>query len=119
MKERRVVLARNTLDDESSASTFSAQSGSGHRAIGKCHGRCDSKTEWIVLSNIFSTPWHVDHISTVAICEALKVIGFYGSDIVSILFVRAARLSSSGRQARGSETRDADCMHRSAQRSRS
>jgi hypothetical protein len=54
MKQRRVILARNTLDDESSASAFSAESGSGHRAIGKCHGRCDGKTEWIVQTNAFS-----------------------------------------------------------------
>jgi hypothetical protein len=51
MKECRVIFARNALDDESSASALSAQPGSGHRTIGKCHGRCYSKTEWIVQTN--------------------------------------------------------------------
>jgi hypothetical protein len=40
-----------------------------------------------VRSNVFSAPRHVDHISTVAICEALMAIEFHGSDLVSILFV--------------------------------
>jgi hypothetical protein len=73
MKECRVILARNALDDEPSASTLSAQPGGGHRTIGKCHGRCYGKPKGIVEANSFAVLCCIDHVSEIAIGETTDV----------------------------------------------
>ncbi|SEE11612.1 hypothetical protein SAMN05444164_6964 [Bradyrhizobium erythrophlei] len=87
MKECRVILAGNALDDEPAASVFSAQSGSCHRTIGKCYGRCHRKTEWVVQAYAFPALWQIDHFSDIAICEALMMTEFYVIETVAFLTV--------------------------------
>ena len=103
MEECCVVLARNALDDESSARAFSAQPGSGHRAIGKCHGRCDSKTEWVVLTDARWALQDIGHVSNIANCEALTAIENYQCGLGAVLFVCGLRVPRSVGRVRRAE----------------
>jgi len=104
MEECGVVLARNALDDESSTRALSAQPGSGHRAIGKCHGRCDSKTEWFVLTDARWALQDIGHVSNIANCEALTAIENYQCGLGAVLFVGGLRVPLSVGRVRRTET---------------
>jgi len=72
MCQRRKILARNTLDDESTAQRFLAKPWAGHRSIGKRQWGCRGQSNGIVGIDVASACWGCTHYCTFAGCSTLR-----------------------------------------------